>query len=424
MKRLIIKNVDLNGIQTNILIKGAWIEKIAPADVDLGEAEKVIDGSGKAVFPGFVNCHTHAAMTLFRGYGDDMPLMEWLTTKIWPNEAHLDEEIIYWGSRLACLEMIKSGTTCFNDMYFFVKQAGQAVIDSGLRGVLQSAVIGNDMAAIKASHEELERLSVEYGKATEEGDVPVQVAVAPHAIYTVGPDTLRWLSDFAKEHDFLLHIHLSETEQEVNDCLRDYGVRPAVHLDKLGLLRRETIAAHGVWFNDEEIKLLGERGVSICHNPNSNLKLGSGHQFMLTELQEAGANICLGTDGCSSSNNLDMIEATKVMALLQKGWRRDTSTVPVKTALEIATKNGAQALRINAGEVKEGKLADLILVDLNNLAFVPNNNTESNLIYAAHGDCVDTTICGGRVVMEGRRVKDEEEIIRQARRLVKKLITI
>ena len=421
---ILIRNVAVQGALSDILIQGSRIAAITPSGTSHPLAHTVIDGTGLAAFPGLVNCHTHAAMSLFRGYGDDLPLQQWLSTKIWPNEAHLNEDIIYWGTRLACLEMIKSGTTCFNDMYFFPRQVAQAVLDSGLRAVVGLTTIGNDMPQIRAAHQQLEQLIAQFSSPSAQGDTQVSFAVAPHAIYTVGPDTLRWLHDFALDHDLLYHIHVSETLTEVNDSQKQHLLSPVELLAKLGVLSSATIAAHCVWLSPHDIHLLGSHQVKVVHNPNSNLKLGSGHEFKYSELAAAGATVTLGTDGCSSSNNLDMIEAAKVASLLQKGWRRDTTVLPAAEALRMASLSGAQALRVDAGTLAPGKLADLFLVNLDHLAFVPDNDTISNLVYAAHGDCVDTLICGGRILMQHRQVPHEKEIIANARRVVKDLITI
>ncbi len=438
---IIIKEVLVNQETVDIVIEGNRISAIGPhaaRQSNLGvNAEKtangshvahtVIDGHGKAAFPGMVNCHTHAAMSLFRGYGDDLPLQQWLGEKIWPNEKNLDDEIVYWGSRLACLEMIKSGTTCFNDMYFFQEATAQAAKDCGMRAVL--SLTGMDFfdsdqaSALKQRCREWEKQLLPDTLSASCHEGMLRYALAPHAIYTVSGDTLRWLKAFADEHSLLLHIHLSETRHEVEDCIRTHGLRPVQYLQQLGLLSPTTIVAHGLWLDDEEIKLLAAHGVKVVHNPNSNLKLASGHQFKYQELRDTGVTIALGTDGCSSSNNLDMIEAAKTMSLLQKGWREEPTALPAEEALQVASANGADTLNLNAGRLQAGCLADLYLVDLNHLSFVPNNNTVSNLIYAAHGDCVETTIIDGRIVMQARHVEGEDEIIREARRVAKRLIT-
>ncbi len=438
---IIIKEVLVNQETVDIVVEGNRIAAIGPQAAQqhiagtaaAGETgnnttpHTVIDGRGKAAFAGLVNCHTHAAMSLFRGYGDDLPLQQWLSEKIWPNEKNLDDEIVYWGSRLSCLEMIKSGTTCFNDMYFFQDATARAAKDCGLRAVL--SLTGMDFfdtaqaAALKQRcHEWEKQLSADtLSAACREG--MLRYALAPHAIYTVSGDTLRWLKAFADEHSLLLHIHLSETRREVEDCVCEHGLRPVHYLHRLGLLSPTTIVAHGLWLDDEEIKLLAESGVKVVHNPNSNLKLASGHRFKYQELRDAGVTVALGTDGCSSSNNLDMIEAAKTMSLLQKGWREEPTAMPAAEALQVATSNGADTLNLDAGRLQAGRLADLFLVNLDHLAFVPNNHTVSNLIYAAHGDCVETTIVDGHIVMQAGRVEGEEEIVREARRVVKRLIT-
>lgn len=440
---ILISNVLVDNQRCDIAIEGSHIASMraahhgglpapalqegAPAQAGAaGRSLQVIDGTALAAFPGLVNGHTHAAMSLFRGFGDDLPLETWLRDKIWPNERHLDDDIVYWGSRLACLEMIKSGTTCFNDMYFLQEQTARAAADSGMRAVL--SLTGMDFfdpaqaEALKQRCRDWEKALTPDSLSAANQESMLRYAVAPHAIYTVSGTTLQWLKAFANEHRLLLHIHLAETQTEVNNCLRQNGKRPVAYLQELGLLSPHTIVAHGLWLDDDDVKMLGDSGASVVHNPNSNLKLASGCQFRYNELRDAGANVALGTDGCSSSNNLDLIEATKTMSLLQKGWRRDPVAMPAREALRIATRGGAQALNINGGELKEGRVADLFLVNLDNLAFVPDNDTVSNLIYAAHGDCVDTTIINGRIVMRHRQVPDEQRIIQEARRAARRLI--
>lgn len=423
---LYIKNVLLDEQKTNILIEGNKIKSIG-ANVAQPADATVIDGNGKAAFPTFANMHGHAAMTLFRGFGDDHNLSDWLNQWIWPNERNLDSEIIYWGVRLACLEMIKSGTTAFADMYFFLPDAGRAVEESGIRAVLSQSNVdlhNPEMAAnVRKEIEGMEQTIVEWNKS----HTLTQLSMAPHAIYTVSNETLKFISDFCQRNNLLYHIHMSETETEIENSIKDNGCRPYELLERLGILEQcgsRFLGAHSLHLSDNEIALLGKHHCNVAHNPNSNLKLASGHQFRYNELRDAGVNVTLGTDGCSSSNNLDMIEATKVMSLLQKGWRKDPLAMPAAEALKVSTANGFKVLGIDAGVIEAGKVADLMLIDLNNLAFVPNNNTLSNLVYAAHGDCVDTVICNGNIVMQGRHVKGEEETIREARRVVNKLITV
>lgn len=426
---LFIHNVLVDDKAVDITIDGSHILSIAPCPNPChlpSRHGEVLDGTGMAAFPGLVNCHTHAAMSLFRGFGDDLPLQEWLHNKIWPNEKHLDDDIVYWGSRLACLEMIKSGTTCFNDMYFFQQATARAVSDSGMRAVL--ALTGMDFfneaqaEQLKQRCQDWEHVLTPDCRSASCREGSLRYALAPHAIYTVSGPTLQWLKAFADEHELLLHIHLSETETEVNDCIKAHGLRPVAYLRQLGLLAPTTILAHALWIDDEEIKMIADSQTKVVHNPNSNLKLASGFRFRYNELRNAGVTVALGTDGCSSSNNLDMMEAAKTMSLLQKGWRGDPTALPADEALQVATRNGATALNLNAGMLQAGMLADLFLVDLNNTAFVPNHHSVSNLIYAAHGDCVDTTIINGQMAMRHRRVPQEEEIVREARRAARRLI--
>ena len=408
---IFIKNVLFNEQITNILITNNTFSCIG-AEIVAPEGAKIIDASGKAAFPSFANAHTHAAMTLFRGYGDDHPLGEWLNEWIWPKEKQLDSEIIYWGTRLACLEMIKSGTTAFNNMYFFLSDEARAIADSGIRTLLSETLFNN------ADKDDNTPLPIWRSDL-------VQYALAPHAIYTVSEIGLRRCADYCTRNGLKYHIHMSETQHEVDECIAQHGCRPFEYLDRLGILEQlnsNIIAAHCLHLSDNEIALIGKYRCTVVHNPNSNLKLASGHAFRYQELRDAGANVALGTDGCSSSNNLDMIEAAKTMSLLQKGWRLEPTALPATEVLKVATENGFRAMGIKAGRIEAGYLADMILVDLNNLAFVPNNNTTSNLIYAAHGDAVDTVICNGSILMQNRKVKDEAEIIENARIATKKLL--
>lgn len=411
---LIIEEVLLGRETTNIWIHDNHIAGIGshlpmPADV------LHIDGRNKAAFPSFANGHCHAPMVLFRGLGNDLPLDVWLNEWIWPNEKNLTDELVYWGTKLACLEMIKSGTTAFNDMYFHIESEAKAVEESGIRANLCLNIFGDGA--------ELSDCQRPIPSSAQER---ITFGIAPHAIYTVSETGLLRVAEYCERHDVLCHIHMSETEEEVSQSIREHGCRPFEYLDQIGFLERigsKTIAAHALHLNKTEIGLLSSHQVKVVHNPNSNLKLGSGHKFLYKELQQAGVDILLGTDGCASSNNLDMIEAMKTMSLLQKGWRKDPTILPAESVLQTATHNGFKAMGWDAGTIEEGKLADLILIDLNNLAFVPNNDTLANLVYAAHGDCVDTVICNGKILMQDRQIPGEQEIVKQARAAAQKLIT-
>ncbi len=416
---ILIKNILLDNKKTDIYIDQNRISKINQ-NIEL-DADTLIDGTDKAIFPGLVNGHTHAAMTLFRGYGDDLPLEEWLTTKIWPNEKNLTEEIVYWGSKLACLEMIKSGTTAFNDMYYYPFETAKAVKEAGIRAVVSEPIF--DFFDEKQA-ECMKQNVAAFIKNIDSADNKIQYALAPHAIYTVSGKTYQWVNECAKENNLLVHTHVAETKTEYENAIKNFGLSPIRYLNKLGILNPNLIIAHCLWLDKEEIQMLADNEVKIIHNPNSNLKLASGYRFLYNEMHHEGICVGLGTDGCSSSNNLDMIEAMKITTLLQKGWRHDPTVLPAQEMLEIATVNGSKAIHIDAGAIQEGKLADAFLVDLKTTAFIPNYNATSNLVYAANGSCVDTVICDGNIVMQNKKIAGEEEIIEKINEMVIKLIRI
>ena len=414
---LLIKGALLDGAVTDVYIEKNKIRQIGPG-LQV-QADQVIDGSRKALIPGLVNAHTHAAMTLFRGFGDDMPLMSWLEQKIWPNEAKMTHEDVYWGTKLACLEMIKSGTTTFFDMYQKFRASADAVEEMGLRALLAGVCFDHfNPELAEKSKRENEKLIVEAGHYSDR----IQYAVGPHAIYTVSGELLQWIHGFATEHDVPIHLHLAETEGEVQNSLKAFGLTPVRYLDKLGILSPRLVVAHGLYIDDEEIRMLADHDVKVVHNPASNMKLASGIRFKFCEMREAGVTVALGTDGCSSSNNLDMVEAMKLASLLGKAWRKDPEAIPAGDIFRAATEAGASAIGLNAGRIAEGRLADLCLVDLNIPAFTPNHNFISNLVYAANGSCVDTVICDGKVLMQAKKVPGEEEIIERAAELAYKLV--
>jgi len=404
-----IKNLTFpDGISGEILIDNGLISKIGSSIQ--GTYDRVVDAGGKYVIPGFYNMHTHAAMTLLRGYRDDMKLFEWLQD-IWAAEAHLDDEAVYWGVRLACLEMIKSGTVCFADMYFRLDVTARAIADSGLKAMLTSCLLdaGREDKKLK------DRIDCEADfKASLKWPGNVKFGVSVHAPYTVCEENIRWAADYARERGLLLNIHVSETEKENADSIAQRGMTPVRYLDKLDFWGDDVILAHGLHLTDEDVKILGDHHVTVAHNINSNLKLASGHSFRYEELRDAGVNVTLGTDGCASSNNLDILEAMKTTSLLQKGWRQNPESLPLGELMGMATTNGAKGMKMNGGKIEEGCSADLLLIDTHSPAFTPNINFLSNLIYSANSSCIDTVICSGNVLMEGRKLKDEDEIMEQA----------
>jgi 5-methylthioadenosine/S-adenosylhomocysteine deaminase len=412
---ILIKKVRLNGELVDVLIRENRFDSIG-TDVD-APAEVVIDGAGKAILPSFHNAHTHAAMTLLRGYADDMELHTWLSGHIWPFEARLTEDDIYWGAKLACLEMIKSGTTFFADMYWHWKGTARAVEEMGLRAALSAAFFDFEDAA---RAETMKRQVMELHETSRDCSGRIQFILGPHAIYTVSEASLRWLGDYASRHGLLVHTHLSETQKEVDDCLAKTGRRPVHYLHDLGLLAPNLILAHAIWMDDSEMALLARHGVGVVHCPASNMKLCSG-QFRYSAMRAHGVDVALGTDGCASNNNLDMVEEMKLASLLAKVTAMDPTVFPAQETLDAATLNGARMYGLEGGRIATGMLADCILVDLNHVRMVPGHNLVSNLVYSANGSCVDTTICDGRVLMQGGRVPAEEEILAQARATVKRL---
>lgn len=363
-----IADALLDGKAVDIVTNGHLIESVTPHSPCAYD----IDAHGLSVFPGLCNMHSHAPMTLFRGLGDDQPLDVWLNKYIWPAEQKLTDELVYQGTLQACREMLASGTTAFNDMYFRLPAMAQAVRDSGIRARLGLNVFGDG--------KELECVNELMCKCVSDG---VHFSIAPHSVYTVSGKGLRRCADACQELGVPMHIHMSETQKEVDDCLREHGCRPWEWIDKLGILDKlgeNIIAAHCLHLSEEEIRLIGDHGITCVHCPNSNLKLGSGYRFPMLELLDAGARVALGTDGSASSNNLDMIEVMKTAALLQKGWRHDPTVVPAQQILSLATLGHT---------IAPGQPACLFLSTAKSL---------SDLIYASHGDSVAMTMVDGKVV--------------------------
>lgn len=413
---ILIQNVEVNRDVTHIYIEG-------PRIVELGEkreADTVIDGKGKVALPGFVNLHTHAAMTLFRGYGDDMDLASWLETRIWPAEAKLTPEAVYWGTKLACLEMIRTGTTTFNDMYFHMDQAARAAEEMGLRAFLSEGIV--DLGEPDRAKTELKKADDVNRKIEAMKSDRIVPVLGPHTIYTVSKETLLAIRELADKRGYLIHTHLSETKREVDDCIARTGLRPAAYLDSLGFLSKEVIAAHGCWLDPSEIDLLARTGTKVAHCPVSNMKLSVGRAMPYAAMAEAGVMMGLGTDGAASNNGLDMFETMKVAALLQKFAFGDPTSLPASDAFELATLGGARSLGIDGGLIEADRLADLILVDPRRPELTPRHDDVSNWVYSANGSCVDTVICDGAVLMKGRRVKGGIEILEKAASIARELV--
>ncbi len=403
---IMIKNVLLNGKETNIYIEDNIIQELGGPSQ---EADNVISGKNQAAIPGLINTHTHAAMTLFRGYADDLELFDWLSNKIWPREAKLTADDVYWGTRLACLEMVKTGTTCFNDMYWHMLSAARAVDDSGIRGVISGVVFDNFDS--EKGEKELRRSVKEIQELKETRTTRVIPSYGPHAIYTVSNELLHNLAERAIKEDIQIHIHLAETEKENTDYIERTGKRPVKLLAELGFFEPNVVVAHGVWFNKEDIKLLAKYDVKLSHNPISNMKLSVGNAIQYEEFVKAGITVSLGTDGCASNNNLDMFESMKVATLLQKFNTNNQTIMPANEVFDMATINGARTLGLNAGKIEEDKLADILLINMKVPEMTPNHELISNLVYAASGSVVNTTICDGKVLMLDRKVEGELEVL-------------
>ncbi len=410
---ILIKNALLNGKESHIYIEDERISEIGK----IVEADEVIDAKGMIAMPGLVNTHTHAAMTLLRGYGDDMPLHEWLQDRIWPAEAKLTGEMVYCGTRLAIIEMIKSGTTAFNDMYFFMEEVARAVNDGGIRALLGYGFI--DLFDEEKREKEIKATENFVNFVENMGNPRIKGSVAPHAIYTVSREGLEWSAEYAREKGLRLHIHISETEKEVKDSMEQHGMSPVKYLDSIGFLGNDVIGAHSVWLSDEDLNIYAKRGVWPSHNPSSNMKLAVGKAMPYSEMRKRGIKPTLGTDGAASNNNLDMMEEMKTAALLQK-LSEDPTALPANEAIRMVTEWGAQALGFKAGKIEEGYLADIILIRTDMPEMVPMHNWESNIVYAANGSAVDTVICDGKILMRDREIKGEKEVLEKAREMARK----
>lgn len=423
MGAVLLRNITVSGSLSDVLVSKGRFERIEPAGSsslwELAGDIEIMDCTGKVAVPGFINMHTHAAMSLMRGIGEDIVFQDWID-RIWKVEESIDEEYVYLATKVACVEMIKTGTTTFNDHYWHFEAGRKAASELGLRIAGGYVIMDrSDPEAAARMREECTEQTERAIAAASDGAVP---QLALHAIYSVSEEMILWASEFARNHGIRLHIHLSETRKEVEDCKAAHGgMTPVEYLDSLGVLGPDLIAAHTLWLTPHDLELLGSRGVNCVHNINSNTKLSSGYRFLYNELRDAGANVCLGTDGCASSNNLDMLEVMKTSAIFQKAWRDDPSSLPLPELLDMATVNGAKALGIDTGRIEEGAVADLIIVDTDNSFFLSPAPFLANLVYSAHSDCIDSVICGGRFLMRHREVPGERQILEEARKAISKL---
>lgn len=423
----------------NILVKGASVLQpdyttkvadIAITDdkiVAVGEvpagfvADNTINGKDKFAVPGFVNTHTHASMTLLRSYADDLALMDWLNNHIWPVEAKMVEKDIRVGGELAVLEMIKSGTTAFLDMYGpYLESVIDVTAKAGIRGVFSRGPIGFIPGQDKVLDENVTMYKNHNGTA----DGRITVAMGVHAPYTCPPEFCEKAAGLAKDNGMHMHIHMSETQDEINQMQEKYGKRPFKYIEETGLFDVPAIAAHCVWLDDEDFAIMKKHNIAVAHNPASNMKLASGIAPVPRMLKE-GITVGLGTDGTSSNNNLDMLEEIRLAAILHKVNELDPLSVPAAEALKMGTETGAKAIWLDdTGVIAPGKKADIVLYDLNRPEWCPRHNLVSLLVYSASSASADTMICNGKVIMEKGKVltMDEERILHEAQEAAMALV--
>jgi 5-methylthioadenosine/S-adenosylhomocysteine deaminase len=402
---LTVTNALCQGEQVGVRCADGAIESIGAA-VAPREGDEVLDANGAHLVPPLVNGHTHAAMTLFRGSGGDLPLMPWLEERIWPIEAKLDDEDVYWGARLACAEMIRSGTTRFWDMYWHPLATARAVADCGIR-----ATIGAPLFDATSSFAELRDSALRSLEELSDCGPEITPALAPHAIYTVSEESLRWIAELSAERGLPVQIHLSETEKEVQDCLAAHGERPAHYLDRLGLLSERTVLSHGVWLNPDELALVAERGATVVANPAANMKLAVGGIFPYPAARAAGVAVGLGTDGAGSNDSLDLLADLKLFALTQKHAAGDPTAIDAGEAWAVAT--GARAPLLGASPLQPSAPADFLLLRPDSPELGIGELT-SDLVYAATGSVVDTTVVAGRPLMRGGEIEGLGEIVARA----------
>lgn len=406
----------------NILIKDSYIEDVFCGEVDpaiQNETTEIIDGSGLCSLPGFINTHTHVPMTLLRGVGEGKPLMKWLEEDIWPKEEKLKSNHIEAGANLAFLEMIKTGTTTFNDMYGHEEIIMKSALDFGIRGFLGSAIMGEEW---KQQLEESDRIydliiSGSY-------DRMINYTVAPHSPYMLSEDALRETASFARERNAMIHIHVCETKNEVEKIKSKFGINPVELLKRCGFFESKVLGAHSIYLTDKDIDIYKENGVSVLYNPQSNMKLASG-VCPVMKYKEKGINIALGTDGTSSNNNLNMFEEMETGALLQKVYNEDSTICESFEMIKMATVNGARALGFkDLGKIKKGYLADIIMIDLNTPSMMPIKNVVSNTVFSANGSEVRNVIINGKLVMKDKKMLsvDEEKIIYEGNKNINQLV--
>mgnify|MGYP005759030703 FL=1 len=370
-----------------------------------GEYDKVIDATGKIVMPGLINCHTHLGMSIFRATNDDLTLDSWLNDKIWPIEDKLTDDDLYYTTLLSMVEMIKTGSTCFNDMYFGYKGSIPAIKKCGVRGIYGRCLMGNMDKDSICRVDDFKKLYEEY-----KDDDKIRLSIAPHALYTCNLEYLKLCSDLAKEYNLPIHIHLSENMNEFKTVTNKFGMKPMEVLDKVGMLEKRVILGHGTFLSDGEINMIKDRDVSVCTNPVSNLNLGCGIAD-LVKYKKNGINVCLGTDGQGSGNSLNLFYTMSLVDYLQKGKYEDPTVMSSYDVLKMATINGAKALGIDdIGSIEVGKKADIIILDISDISLYPAYDLIPFIVHNCFYDVVDTTIIDGKILMMDKELKIDVDL--------------
>ncbi len=429
---ILIKDVSILDIENSdikrgsILIKNGIFDSVAFSEAERRELEKdkydrVIDGDMKLAMPGFCNSHTHIPMTILRNYADDQTLWNWLNDYIWPAESKLVSEDIYWGSMLGIAELLKFGNTCFIDMYFFIDEIGKALAETKMRGFVSRGLIGNQ----DSDYEQLKETEDFIKKWHGQENGRIRGMVGPHAPYTCSPEYLKKAVKLSERYDTSIHIHLSESDDEVKESLDKFGMTPTEHMESIGIFERNTVAAHCVKMTDNDIEILAKNKVNVLYNPTSNMKLGNGFA-RVNDMIEKGINVALGTDGCASNNNLSLIEEIKIASLVNKGVSGNPRSIPAIESVRMGTINGIKSVGLDSelGSIEKGKKADMILLDLDKIQTTPENNIISSLAYSIQSDSVYCTIVDGNILMENGEflTLDIEEIKYNVRKIADRIV--
>jgi len=420
IKNIFTPNQDLSD-HNHIVISGKTIKMITKEnEFEESNFDEVINCKELIALPGLINTHTHSSMSILRGYADDYILDKWLKEKIWPAEAKLTKEDIYWGAMLAVLEMVKTGTTTFTDMYFQMDEVAKVVKKTGIRAVLGEGLI-EENDGIDGLNNAL-NFALRWNSKVEGR---LRTCLAPHSAYTCSPEYLKKIREKALENDLLINIHISETQDEEKIMKDKFDLSTVQLLDSINFFDAKVIAPHCVHVSDNEIEILNNNNVGVVYNPASNMKLSSG-VAPINKMIDKGISVSYGTDGAASNNNLDLFEEARMGSYLQKVFENDPTALPIEETLQMLTINGAKNLGINKlGKIKEGFLADIILLDTKGMVHqYPSYNYLSNIFYAGNGNDVDTVIVNGEIIMKNRKMKfiDENIVYEKIKKLTQKYV--